>query len=64
MKISSYLTRHTLGLRYGDQPVNAVQEKQSLFLARTIRNTQVHSAGSMQSFITLKQMVHIVTTGL
>jgi hypothetical protein len=29
-----------------------------------IRNTQIYSVGRMQSFSMLKQMVHIVTTGL
>jgi hypothetical protein len=37
--------------------------KQSLFIVRTIRNTQTHSMDRMQSFSMLKQMVHIVTTG-
>jgi hypothetical protein len=27
-------------------------------------HTEIHSVGRMQSFITLDQMVHIVTTGL
>jgi hypothetical protein len=38
--------------------------KQSLFIVRTIRNTQIHCVGRMQSFGMLKQVVHIVTTGL
>jgi hypothetical protein len=35
-----------------------------LFIVRTIRNTQIHSVGRMQSFGMLKQVVHIVTAGL
>jgi hypothetical protein len=38
--------------------------KQSLFIVRTTRNTQIHSVDRMQSFSVLKQVVHIVTTGL
>jgi hypothetical protein len=33
-------------------------------IARTIRNTQIHCVGRMQSFGMLKWVVHIVTTGL
>jgi hypothetical protein len=39
-------------------------EKQSPFIVRTIRNTQIHCVGRMQSFSVLKRVVHIVTTGL
>jgi hypothetical protein len=40
--------------------------QQSLFIVRTMRNTQIHPVGRMQSCtrIVLKQMVHILTTGL
>jgi hypothetical protein len=31
---------------------------------RTIRNTQIHSVGRMQSSSVLKRVLHIVTTGL
>jgi hypothetical protein len=31
---------------------------------RTIRNTQIHSVGIVQIFVMLKQVVHIVTTGV
>jgi hypothetical protein len=31
---------------------------------RTVRNAQLHSLGRMQSFGVLKQVVHIVTTGI
>jgi hypothetical protein len=31
---------------------------------RTIRNTQIHSVGRMQSFSALKRVVRIETTGL
>jgi hypothetical protein len=60
-KVSSYLTGNTLLLRYKDQPVNA--GKQSLFIVRTIGNTQIHSVGRMQSFSMLKQVVHIESLG-
>jgi hypothetical protein len=36
----------------------------SLFIERTIRNTQIHCVGKMQTLSMLKQVVHIVTTGL
>jgi hypothetical protein len=35
-----------------------------MFIVRTIRNTQIHSVGGMQSFSMLKEVVHRVTTGL
>jgi hypothetical protein len=35
--------------------------KQSLFIVRTIRNTQIHCAGRMQSSSVLKQVVHTFT---
>jgi hypothetical protein len=35
-----------------------------LFIVKTIWNTQIHPVGRMWSFGVLKQMVHIVTTGL
>jgi hypothetical protein len=35
-----------------------------LFTVRTIWNTQLHCGGRMQSFGTLKGVVHTVTTGL
>jgi hypothetical protein len=38
--------------------------KESLFIVRTIWNTQIDSLGRMQSFGVLEQVVHIVTTGL
>jgi Na+/proline symporter len=38
--------------------------KQSLFTVRTIWNTQIHCVGRMQGFRVLKQVVHIMTTGL
>jgi hypothetical protein len=38
--------------------------KQSLFIVRTIRNTQIHCVGRMQSFSVLKQVVYKVTTRL
>jgi hypothetical protein len=39
-------------------------KKKSLFIARIIYNTQTHFLARMQSFNVLKQVVHIVTTGL
>jgi hypothetical protein len=45
-------------------PCDAVLGKQSLFIVGTIRTTQIHCVGRMQSFGVLKQVVHIVTDGL
>jgi hypothetical protein len=59
-----YLTGNTLRLSYKALPVNAVWGKQSLFIMRTIRNTQIVCVGRMESLSTLKQVVHIVTNGL
>jgi hypothetical protein len=36
----------------------------SLFIVRTIRNTQIHCVGRTQSFGVLKQMAHILTNRL
>jgi hypothetical protein len=47
-RYSPYRTGNTLRLHYTAQPVNAVWGKQSLFIVRTIRNTQIHSEGKMQ----------------
>jgi hypothetical protein len=38
--------------------------KESLFIVRTIWNTQIHPVGRMQSFSVLKQVVLIVTAGI
>jgi hypothetical protein len=35
-----------------------------VFIVRIIRNTQIHSVGRMQKFITVKHVVHIVTSEL
>jgi hypothetical protein len=37
-------------------------EKQSLFIVRTVRNTQMHCVGRMQSFNVLNLVVYIITT--
>jgi hypothetical protein len=63
-KFSLYLTGNTLPLHFKAQPVNAVWGKKSLFVVRTIRGTQIHSVGRMQSFSVLKRVVHILTTRL
>jgi hypothetical protein len=39
-------SQETHDIRYKTQPVNAVG-KQSLFIVRTVRNTQIHSVGRM-----------------
>jgi hypothetical protein len=36
--------------------------EKSLFIVRTIRNTQIHSMGRIQSFSMLKEVVCIVAT--
>jgi hypothetical protein len=36
--------------------------KQSLFMVRTIWNTQIHSVGKIQSFDVLKRVAHIETS--
>jgi hypothetical protein len=36
--------------------------KQSLFIVRTIRNTQIHCVGRMQSVLMLKHVVNIMST--
>jgi hypothetical protein len=45
-------------------PLQSCLGKQPLFTVRTIRNTQTHSVGRMQSFGMLKRAVHIVTVEL
>jgi hypothetical protein len=37
--------------------------KQSLFIVRTIRNTQIHSVDRLQSSLFVKQVVYVITTG-
>jgi hypothetical protein len=54
-RYSSYLTKPNRLMRL---------RKESLFIVRTIRNTQIHSVGTMQSCILLQQVVHIMTTGV
>jgi hypothetical protein len=46
---SPYLTGNTLLLGCRAQPVIAVLRKQSLFIVTTVRNTEIHSVGRMQS---------------
>jgi hypothetical protein len=41
-----------------------IKRKQSLFIVRTIRNTQMHCVGRVQSFSVLNQLVRILTTRL
>jgi hypothetical protein len=60
-KSSSYLTGNTFRLHYKAQYCLG---KQSLFIVRTIRNTQIHCVSRMQGFGVLKQVVHIVATEL
>jgi hypothetical protein len=43
-----FTRQEIIRLRYKSQPVNAVLGKQSLFILRTIWNTQTHSVGWMQ----------------
>jgi hypothetical protein len=62
-KFSSYLTGNTLRLRYRDRSVNAVYGEKCLFTGWTIRNTQIHCVGRMQSFTMLQQVVHMLTNG-
>jgi hypothetical protein len=47
-----------ISLRYKVQPVNGVQGN-----TRKPYETQIHSVSRMQSFSTLKQMVHIALAG-
>jgi hypothetical protein len=39
-------------------------KENSLFVVRNIRNIQTHCVGKIKNFTILKQVVHIVTTGL
>jgi hypothetical protein len=55
---SPYLTGNTLRLRYGAQLVNAVLGKQSLFIVRTIRNTQIHC---VETSVRTSQETHYVS---
>jgi hypothetical protein len=41
-----------------------LEGKKLLFIVRNITNTQIHSAGRIQSFGMLEQVVHIVTSRL
>jgi hypothetical protein len=59
-ELSSYVTGNTLHLRYKNQHVLILFRKQSLFTVRTIRNTQIHSVGRMQSFNTKFIFLHIL----
>jgi hypothetical protein len=47
--------RRYISYHYNAQPVTAV---------RTLRNTQIHFVGRMQSYSTLKRVVHVLTAVL
>jgi hypothetical protein len=57
------MCRNESRLHYKAQPVNAVWGKQSLFIVRTIWNTQTHCVGRIYSnSVRTSQETHYITT--
>jgi hypothetical protein len=63
-KLSSYLTGDTWRLRYKAQPVNVVWGNSRCLLWEPYGTHREHCVGRIQGFNMLKEVVHIVTTGL
>jgi hypothetical protein len=62
--IQKHLFRISQKIHYISATHQCYLGKISLFILKTIRNTQIHSVGRMQCFSMLIHMIHIVTTGL
>jgi hypothetical protein len=62
LKCNSYLTENTCHRYNCDWLIQLMETIAACF--KTIRSTQIHCVGKMQSFIMLKQVVHIVTIGI
>jgi hypothetical protein len=57
------LTGNTIRLRYRDQPVNAVLGKQSVFIVRTIRNTQIQSVPHRTHYVSATEPNRLMLFG-